>query len=147
MNLPKNFIFHTLKGIDGYSTCKLNNIDVARVKSINYRERSFKIFEKDHPFVLMIDYSLKKIENSVSPVITTGVHFGFTPTQNITEIQSITKRYKTEKDCKQEISEIISKQKALALLQNKMHEDVNKIIAGRDTRENKIILNVSNLKE
>jgi hypothetical protein len=105
----RNLIFHTLKGKNGLSLLDLKRIDVSRVKDMTCRERVFCIMDKEYPFVLTIEYAYNFFDRREN------VRFyeeDFSDLNN----ETITKRYKTEDEVNQEISEIIKKQDHLAEL-------------------------------
>ena len=130
MNLPKNIIFHRLNGIRGWSECILSVIDVARVQDISYRKRHFCIFDKQCPYQLEILYSVKTDKLALIPVVTSGAHIGFGMQRYTSRESYITKRYSSEQECQNEITEIHKKQKKLEYmikdLVSKMHDFVEK---------------------
>jgi hypothetical protein len=122
MNRFPGILFHTLKGINGWSNFSLKELDVAKIMSISYRERLFKIFDRDEPYSLEISYNHTIENTSVAPVFTGG-KIGFSLYQKTTIEQSITKRYQTKKDVDLEFSEINHKMKKLDLLSEKLRRE------------------------
>jgi hypothetical protein len=106
----RNFLFHNLKGIHGNSFLGLNRIDVSRVTEMQCRKRVFTFFEKEYPFVLTIEYA-KDTTTKVQPFVEEGVHLYTTNYDE--ETDTITKRYKTEKEVEKEMLEIIKKKNQL----------------------------------
>jgi hypothetical protein len=115
MNLPKNIIFHTFRGINGLSGTNSNKLDVAGIKDIKYYKRLFCIFDGDHPYTLRITYNLDNskttiTENSIGLLV--GLYFllgsGNSDTDTI-----ITRRYQSIRDCQYEMDEIKTKQNKL----------------------------------
>ena len=78
---------HTLSKncINGYSMLNYEDLDLTKIIDITFRKRLFCFFNKDYPYVLKIEYDL--------PIF-------------IEPYLIITKRYKTEKECIDEIQEI-----------------------------------------
>lgn len=105
-------IFHILKGIPSWSICNISKIDVTKVKDIFYTTRIIKIFDKEYDYTLTIEYKEPKKVLKSYPIIVPGGAIPIFRTE-IEETQFITKRYKTEIECKNEIEEIRSKQKLM----------------------------------
>lgn len=125
MKLPRNFIYHTLKGINGNSELKLSIIDVSRVTNVSFHKRLFSFFDKNYPFTITINYKTRSEHTTLSPVLTTGPAIGIGLTKQIQEFQIITKRYKTEKECEDEINEINNKRNKLLKIVNHIHSTDN----------------------
>jgi hypothetical protein len=104
----KNILFHVLKGKNGWSFLDLKRINVSKVIEMSCRERLFKFYDEEFPFVLEIEYA-EEIDTLV-PMIINGATI-FVSTND--DSQTITKRYKTSKEVYQEISEIKKKQNEL----------------------------------
>jgi uncharacterized protein YpiB (UPF0302 family) len=100
----KNLIFHTLKGVKGWSYLDIDKIDVARVNKMFYYRRSFCFFEEDKPYSLFIDYHLPK--NKIFPIYCNFIY--------VVELeQRISKRYSNEEEVVKEIFEINRKKEIL----------------------------------
>ena len=91
----KGLIFHTLKGINGWSRLQINKLDVYKIIKYKYEKREFTIFDHEYPYTLSINY--------YDPIQTLGVTFTFgipfipVLLPNYVKIEHIiTKRYKTE---------------------------------------------------
>ena len=54
MSLLRGVVFHTLKGIDGYSSLNYSKIDVAKVVDITWRKRLFCIHDREQKFMVEI---------------------------------------------------------------------------------------------
>ena len=67
-------------------TVGMNTINVMKVTNTDYFKRSFRIFDRDYPYTLVINYCMSE---------------GF-----IDRIHCITRRYKTVEECEKEIIEI-----------------------------------------
>ena len=121
MNFTKALITHNLKGINGWSKLSIDKIDVSKIIKIYYCKRSFCIRDVDYKYSLNIEYEYAKTKRYFFPIFPfSGLSF-FSDT---TFEQSITKRYKTENECIDEINEIEQKQKKL----NNYIEKLNKQI-------------------
>ncbi len=106
--MRNNILFHVLKGKNGWSFLDLQRINVLKVQEMSCRERCFKIFDKEYPFVLDIEYAEEK--TTLVPMIVNGATI-FVSTKD--DLQTITKRYKTSKEVNEEILEIKKKQHKL----------------------------------
>lgn len=99
----EKLIYHTLKGVRGWSDLTFSKIDVFKVKNLHYDERLFCIFNRKYPYKLTIYYGTR-------------------------QTYIITKRYKTETEVQNEINEIQLKQKKIESLKNKfMNENRDEI--------------------
>ena len=88
--------FYTLNGAEGWSRFQKTTIDVFKVQEMEIRQRSFMIFQRDHPYTLRITYD----ESTVEPTITLRG-------QNETQVgQIMTKRYKSKADARRDFEEI-----------------------------------------
>jgi|LauGreDrversion4_2_1035121.scaffolds.fasta_scaffold04984_10 hypothetical protein len=121
-------IFHTLKGIIGWSSLSISKIDICKIKKIYYKKRLFCIFDRDHPYNLIIIY------NEPTPTIGFAPGFDlfdgdctFSIVESVSLTVNITKRYKTEIEVKNEIEEIQMKQNKLKLFLNKFESNINKL--------------------
>ena len=123
----KGIIFHTLKGIKGWSDLSISIIDVYKIKNIYYEKRLFCIFNKNHPYNLIIEYH----EPTESIGLVPGINFngGLTTSlvNKVSLIANITKRYKTEIEVKNEIEEIKIKQNKIELLKKKFISQINEM--------------------
>jgi hypothetical protein len=109
----QNLLFHTLKGIKGWSDLSLVKIDVAKVLDIIYHKRLFMICDRSYPYTLYIKYAEPKEYIGTYPVIGTNGTTGIGITHNVTLTQVITKRYRSEKEVQEEINQIAQKQNKL----------------------------------
>ena len=122
----QGILFHTLKGIKGWSELSISIIDVYKIKKIYYTKRLFCIFNKDHPYNLTIEYN----EPTESSELAYGINSngGFTTSlvnkMHLTAI--ITKRYKTEIEVNNEIKEIEIKQQKIELFKQNIINQVEK---------------------
>lgn len=96
MRLPKDFLFHTLRGIDGWSDLKLSTVDVARVLDISCEKRQTRILDVQYPYKLTITYDILDHVNCVK--------CGFYGTKYVT------KRYRSKSECQEDIDAIKIKQ-------------------------------------
>ena len=94
MSILKKPIFHILSGIDGWSFLFIRIIDVNKVLNIKYNKRLFCFLEKDYTYTLKITYDEPF---NIGPI--------FLPSSKLT------KRYKTEMECQNEIFLIESKKR------------------------------------
>jgi hypothetical protein len=108
--------FHTLSGTNGWSFYGTNNLDIAKVLSISYKKRAFCLFNRDRPFSLYLTYNEPGFGITLLPIFGgLGAKWLFYPHWNPTK--TITKRYKTEEECKAELSKIqMEKQKIFTRL-------------------------------
>ena len=102
----QGILFHTLKGIKGWSDLCISTVDVNKINKIYYEKRLFCIFNKDHRYNLTIEYLEPRVSNYF--VLYAIVY-------NVQLIANITKRYKTEIEVKNEIEEIKTKQQKIEL--------------------------------
>lgn len=123
--MNKKSLCHILKGVNGWSSCNLQKIDVSFVNEISYRKRLFSFLQKEYPYSLTIEYNIPREYITVSPIF--GGKGGFTINKQVDLTQLITKRYKTENQCMEEISKIKQKQEQIKkfneYLFKKFHED------------------------
>ena len=121
MNRIKGIVFHNLTGIAGWSSLSHSKIDVAKVIEITYSKRSYCIFNRQYKYTIQITYD--EPTQYLSYVMGgKGVYYK----TDLTQV--ITKRYKTELDCKIEIDTILNLQKKIDLYMTKMNQDVSTII-------------------
>jgi len=113
-------LFHTLNGIRGWSWCVHTKIDVAKIMSVHFEKRKFKLFDRDHDYTLVIRYKEGYQSFTISPVI--GGRGGATITPTYSESRYITKRYKTRFAVNREMDEIAHKQAKLESYKDKMRE-------------------------
>jgi hypothetical protein len=120
-------VFHTLKGIKGWSSLDISIIDISRINKIFYEKRLFCIFDRDYPYTLTIQYNQPVKTYQIMPVY--GGRNGYStiimPTVELTQL--ITKRYKTEDDVINEIAEIEKNIKKLELFRAKIANEINTI--------------------
>lgn len=114
--MMKGMLFYTLKGVSGWSTCSHANIDVARVLKISYNKRMFIFFDRDYKYTMSIEYDEIKSETDISSVF--GGKGGFVIDNTVILEQTITKRYKTQKEVNIDINEIKKRQNILKDQQN-----------------------------
>lgn len=118
-------LFHTLKGKNGWSHLSLSKIDVARVVNVRWTERLWKIFDKDCPYTLNIEYYLPQTKTSIAPTFGSG-RTGYTVYNETVLNHSITKRYKTKEDVEREIAELERKMKKLDRYQQQISVEISK---------------------
>jgi hypothetical protein len=94
MSILKKHVSHILSGIDGWSFLFIRIIDVNKVINIKYYKRLFCVFENEYKYTLKITYDEPFNYSSI-----------FLPTSKLT------KRYKTEMECQNEIFLIEYKKK------------------------------------
>ena len=125
----RGFVFHTLKGIPGWSYLTIGKIDVAKVISIGYSKRLFMITDRKFPYNLEISY--ENPHDSVRGGFSASGHF---VAVNGVELKSeITKRYQTEAEVVNEINEIKSKQKKLKDWQQQLESTILESIKSIDS--------------
>ncbi len=124
----EKLIFHTLKGISGWSSCTHVKLDINKIISFKYHERMFKIFDTSHDYTLIIKYDESNTHTTFSPVIggKGGVVMNTVTETNRTI--TITKRYETLKDITKEINEIKQKQNMLNKYIKKTKNNLSKEI-------------------
>lgn len=120
-------IFHTLKGIKGWSISSISKIDIYKIKEIYYKKRLFCIFNRDHPYNLIIIYNEPRTTTNFAPGINFNGDLTTSMVDSVSLTVNITKRYKTEIEVKNEIEEIQMKQNKLKLFQNKFESYINKL--------------------
>ena len=120
-------IFHTLKGIKGWSTLSIQKIDIYKIKEIYYKKRLFCIFNRDHPYNLIIIYNEPRTTIDFAPGINFNGGFTTSMVESTSLTVNITKRYKTEIEVKNEIKEIQMKQNKIKLFQKKIESQINKM--------------------
>lgn len=108
----RGLIFHTLKGINGWSNLSYQKIDISRVLHLEMVKRSLKIRDKDYDYTLKIIYEDGTPETTANPGLNLGEHKEF-PIYYSVNNQTITKRYKTLDDVREEIERIKYKQELL----------------------------------
>ena len=119
----RGIIFHTLKGINGWSNLSFQKIDVAKVLHLECIQRSYKFRDKDYDYTLKITYLDGVPEISPNP----GVNLGDqTPPPAFYKMfsQTITKRYKTAGDAANEIAMIKIKQEMLTKYENQIAKNL-----------------------
>jgi hypothetical protein len=94
---------HALRGIRGWSSLRMKEMEVTKVISMEHKKRLFRIFDPAYPWKLMIQYNLDSVDDE------TYIFGSWTYT--------VTKRYKTEQDVLADIDEIKRKQAAILKLQ------------------------------
>lgn len=94
----------TLKGSRGWSHLQLEQIDISRVIDVNYRKRTFCIFDRDRPYTLDIKYHYPKDEIKINPII--GGKGGFVVSESVKNDHMITRRFRTESEVIAEVKEI-----------------------------------------
>lgn len=119
----KNLYFHQLIGSDGWSRVSLSNLDVSKILSISYHRRAFMIYQKNLPYSLNLTYKMKQAESYLNPIFLGG-KTGFTTSYYTSYEQSITKRYGSENDVKNEIDEILKKLEELKVFTENMKKNV-----------------------
>ena len=100
-------ILYTLKHhVKSYSGLYINPLNIRNIISIYYRERLFCIFDCDYKYSLKLEYYKPHNESNESLVLGTG-GIGIAFTNEYVETDTMTVRYKTENEVKQEIQEMI----------------------------------------
>ncbi len=92
---------------------------------MSYYKRLFRLFDKGYPFSLRIKYFNPHESFSSSPVVTTGSNVGVSVHDSIELYSLITRRYKTEKDCIDEIKAIELKTAKLDAYIKKKQDKIN----------------------
>lgn len=115
----KGTIFHTLKGIKGWSQFNISTIDICKIKDIYYEKRLFCIFNKNHPYTLTIEYCEPTQSYGLVRGATFDGKFTTTLVSQIDLTTFMTRRYKSEIEVMNEIEEIKTKQKKIELLKIK----------------------------
>lgn len=126
---------YSLRGINGWSDCALQTIEVEKVIEIEGRQREFMIFQKDYPFKLTIDYNLPKTTTRLNHVF--GGKGGFTVSQHHQESQIITKRYMTQKIMEEDIENIMLLKEKMKEYYKKANEEFLKNIDLKNSPNNK----------
>ena len=119
-------IFHTLRGIKGWSYLSISKIDVFKIKKINYRKRLFCIFDRDYPYTLEIEYDEPNEYYTLAPVFG-GNRSSSAIVKQVDLTQIITKRYKTEFEIKIELNELEHKQNKINKFQQELINKINEI--------------------
>lgn len=99
-NMFEGIFFKTLKGSNGWSSLKLNKLDVTLIKDVHYHKRLFRIFDRNKPYTLTIKYTLSIHSQNPRDTIMQFDHV-------------ITKRYETEEGVHDEILDILDLQKQI----------------------------------
>lgn len=120
-------IFHTLKGIAGWSILSISKIDIYKIKKIYYKKRLFCIFNREYPYNLIIIYNEPRSTVNFAPGINFNGEFTTSMVDSVSLTVNITKRYKTEIEVKNEIKEIQIKQNKIKLFQKKIESQINKM--------------------
>ena len=111
----ERLIFHTLKGIRGWSWLNISTIDVYKVIEIYHDKRAFCILNRDYPYKLTIKYNVQNIQ------------------------YYITKRYQTEAEVLKEINDINLKRSKMNSLKHKfIKEHMDKIVEINSLQMDKI---------
>lgn len=116
-----------VRGWSGYFTPE---IDVRTVMTINYHERMFCLFDRDHPWTVYMKIYNPRSESSVAPVIAGG-RFGIAFTNEYRESSMMTLRFQTEKHATDMINEIERMKKFIADFDNKEQEKLNEFIKNK----------------
>ncbi len=122
----QGILFHTLKGIKGWSELCISTIDVYKIKQIYYTKRLFCIFNKDHPYNLIIEYNEPNESMGLAHGINSNGGFTTSLVNKVSLTEIITKRYKTEIEVKNEIEEIEMKQQKIKLYKQNIINQVEK---------------------
>ena len=122
----QGLIFHTLKGIRGWSSLNISTIDVHKVINIEHKKRLFCLFDRQYPYSLEIVYNEPTEIPAVAPVFNPRSHagVGHVVLHNTYLTQTITKRYATEKEVQTEIAEIEAKQEKLNLIHQRIVAEI-----------------------
>lgn len=104
-------LFHTLRhdSVPGWSTVQGASLDVAKIIKVDYFPRKFCLWQRQHPYTLHITYAEPQQRLGVAPTV--GSNGGGAAFYNEIEVNSIiSRRYKSEQHCQEEIGEIFRKQ-------------------------------------
>lgn len=100
-----NYTFSRLSKISPWSELIINNIHVRYILDLQYYKRSFRILDRDHHYTFKIKILKSEEFTTVAPVFTNkGV--GFTVVNNVSLTSVITRRYRTEKELREELDKI-----------------------------------------
>ncbi len=122
----RGILHYELKGISGWSECRLTKIDVSIVVKMYPRPRLFMIFNRQYPYTMGIEYELPKTVMTVSPVI--GGNGGCSIGYHTIMTQHITRRYKSEAEMYYDYQNIIDMQNKLKEYSQKKSEEIIKEI-------------------
>lgn len=112
-NLPTNLVKHALRGTNGWRGMLFSRtLDVGKIISIETKERSFAITDRNKPYVLKIDYAEPRDGSFLLWLL-----FDWPPL--LRKSCSLTYRYESYTDMAQDKEEIEAKQRKTALLQER----------------------------
>lgn len=117
---PFGILFYTLRGSPGWSNLGLVEVDVARVIKSEVRKRWCRIFDRDLPYVLDLEYYLPKIDTRVLQVPDGRGGYNMTYYKQTILQQTISKRYQTR-------AMAIEDQTAIRIKQSKLDKYANKL--------------------
>jgi len=106
--LPKNLLFHPLKGRPSWNQDMLLRdirIDIGRVISIGKHKRLFKVFDRNYNYTLTIHYDKPTYWTGLASVFGGGASL-YT---HVEETQFLYIRYKSEQDIDNEIKQVQEK--------------------------------------
>lgn len=119
-------LFHALRhdSMAGWSKVQSTSLDVAKIIKVDYHPRMFRLWNRNHPYTLRITYAEPHENVGVAPVISN--HGGVAIYNDVELTSLITRRYKTEQHCQEEISEILRKQGLLDTYTQRLRDKIMK---------------------
>ena len=127
-------LFHTLRqdSIAGWSKVQETSLDMAKITKVEYSPRLFRIWNREYPYTLRITYSEPQTELVPAPVITLHGYIGGTIHHAVKWSSTISRRYKSERHCLDEINEIKRKQGLLDSYIKHLRKDIVTFDAKQD---------------
>lgn len=110
---------HTLKGKFGWSCLKHNIIHIIKIKEIKYNKRLFCLFDKSYPYSLCIRYYESTENTDINSNCACGAT-GFTYIMHTKLEHTITRRYSSEIELIDEVTQIMNKINILQLYKKKL---------------------------
>ena len=127
---------YTLKHhVKSYSGLYINPLNIRNIISIYYRERLFCIFDCDYKYSLKLEYYKPHNESNESLVLGTG-GIGIAFTNEYVETDTMTVRYKTENEVKQEIQEMIKLHNYVKKYDNEQNIKLRNYVKKYDNEQN-----------
>lgn len=105
MTALKGILFHIPSGLSGNSLHFVRKLDVAKITDVSYRKRLLRIRKRLYPYTMR-------------------VHYKYDDKPGIIYTNSITFRYRTEKEIQDEIEHINKKQKQLESYKDKIIKEM-----------------------
>lgn len=121
-------LFHILRhdSVPGWSKMQITSLDVAKIIKVDYSPRFFRIWNREYPYTLHITYAEPRKELAIAPTFTTN-NVGATLYNDLELTSIISRRYKSEQHCKEEINEIFRKQGLLDKYIQRLRDKITKI--------------------